>query len=80
MTETRLHNLRLLELENEWRGYHHAVIEPWTGYPVNLAQAFEQGRHSQLDPGSSFSVTVRCTVHHTPETHSDALRRLRAAT
>jgi hypothetical protein len=63
-----------------WRGYHHAVLEPWTGYPVNLAQAFEQGRHSQLDPGKTFSVTVRCTAYQAPETHADALRRLRAAT
>jgi galactose mutarotase-like enzyme len=73
-------NLWMWLVYGGWRGYHHAVIEPWTGYPVNLAQAFEQGRHSQLDPGSTFSVTVRCTAYHTPETHSDALRRLRAAT
>jgi hypothetical protein len=59
-----------------WRGYHHAVIEPWTGYPVNLAQAFEQGRHSQLAPGKIFLVTVRCTTYSAPETHSDALRRM----
>jgi galactose mutarotase-like enzyme len=73
-------NLWMWLVYGGWRGYHHAVIEPWTGYPVNLAQAFEQGRHSQLDPGSTFSVTVRCTAYHAPETHSDALRRLRAAT
>jgi galactose mutarotase-like enzyme len=60
-----------------WRGYHHAVVEPWTGYPVNLAQAFEQGRHSQLDPGKTFSVTVRCMTYSAPETCSDALHRIR---
>jgi hypothetical protein len=60
-----------------WRGYHHAVVEPWTGYPVNLAQAFEQGRHSQLGPGQTFSVTVRCTTYCAPETYHDALERIR---
>jgi hypothetical protein len=73
-------NLWMWLVYGGWRGYHHAVIEPWTGYPVNLAQAFEQGRHSQLDPGRTFSVTVRCTAYQTPEAHSDALRRLRSAT
>jgi galactose mutarotase-like enzyme len=63
-----------------WRGYYHAVIEPWTGYPVNLEQAFQEGRHSELAPGETFDVTVRCTAYHAPETHLDALRRLRAAT
>lgn len=63
-----------------WRGYYHAVIEPWTGYPVNLAQAFQDGRHSQLAPGESFDVTVRCAAYQTPQTHLDALKRVRAAT
>jgi galactose mutarotase-like enzyme len=60
-----------------WRGYHHAVVEPWTGYPVNLAQAFEQGRHSQLAPGKIFSATVRCTPYSAPENCGNALRRIR---
>jgi hypothetical protein len=63
-----------------WRGYYHAVIEPWTGYPVNLAQAVQEGRHRQLAPGKTFDVTVRCTAYQSPETHLDALGRLRAAT
>jgi hypothetical protein len=63
-----------------WRGYHHAVVEPWTGYPVNLEQAYAAGRHSVLKPGKTFSVTVRCTVYQAPETHEAALRRLRATT
>jgi hypothetical protein len=44
---------------------------------VNLAQAFEQGRHSQLAPGKIFSATVRCTPYSAPESCADALRRLR---
>lgn len=63
-----------------WRGYHHAVVEPWTGYPVNLEQAFEQGRHSQLKPGETFSVTVRCTTYDAPETYTEALDRIRTVT
>lgn len=60
-----------------WRGYHSVVVEPWTGYPVNLVQAFEEGRHSQLAPGETFSVTIRCTTYRAPETHVDALGRIR---
>jgi galactose mutarotase-like enzyme len=63
-----------------WRGYHHAVVEPWTGYPVNLEQAFEQGRHSQLKPGKTFSVTVRCTTYNASETYTEALHRIRTIT
>ncbi len=61
-----------------WRGYHHAVVEPWTGYPVNLAQAYEEGRTNQLAPRATFSVSVRCTTYAAPETHTQALHRLRA--
>jgi len=60
-----------------WRGYYHAVIEPWTGYPVNLAQAHEQGRTRELAVGAKFSVRVRCTTYSAPETHLEALQRLR---
>ena len=60
-----------------WRGYHHAIVEPWTGYPVNLEQAVKEGRASQLLSGEKFSVTVRCTTYTAPETHANALQRLR---
>jgi len=63
-----------------WRGYHHAVIEPWTGYPVNLEEAYEQGRHSTLRPGETFAVTIRCTTYSAPETYKQALKRLREST
>jgi len=61
-----------------WRGYHHAIVEPWTGYPVNLEQAVKDGRANQLLPGTKFTVTVRCTTYATPETHAHALQRLRS--
>jgi hypothetical protein len=60
-----------------WRGYYHAILEPWTGYPVNLEQAVKDGRASHLMPGEKFAVTVRCTTYAAPETHTCALKRLR---
>jgi galactose mutarotase-like enzyme len=60
-----------------WRGYHHVIIEPWTGYPVSLAQAVGQGRNSSLAPGQTFSARVRCTPYRAPEGHEKALERLR---
>ncbi len=60
-----------------WRGYYSAVVEPWTGYPVTLSEAVAAGRHSQLAPGATFSVTVRCTTYRAPETHTGALKRIR---
>jgi hypothetical protein len=60
-----------------WRGYHHAIVEPWTGYPVNLEQAVKDGRASRLLPGASFAVTVRCTPYSLPETYRNVRGRLR---
>ncbi len=62
-----------------WRGYYHAIIEPWTGYPVNLAEAVRQRRHRQFQPGERFAVTVRCATYGTPETYDTALSRLRSS-
>jgi hypothetical protein len=60
-----------------WRGLHHAIIEPWTGAPVNLAQAYEQKTSRCLKAGEEFSVEIRATVYHQPETWKEALGRLR---
>jgi hypothetical protein len=62
-----------------WRGYHHAILEPWTGYPVNLEQAVKEGRARQLGPAETFAVRIRCTTYTPPESHADALRRVRRA-
>ena len=37
-----------------WRGLHHVILEPWTGVPVNLAEAYEQKTSRSLQPGRSF--------------------------
>ncbi|MGA2629073.1 MAG: hypothetical protein ABSG54_02560 [Terriglobia bacterium] len=59
-----------------WRGLHHVIVEPWTSVPVNLAQAHEQKTSRCLRPGEEFSVEVRATLYHKPETLEDALGRL----
>jgi len=59
-----------------WRGHYHVIVEPWTGYPVNLAQAYEQNSTRCLKPGEIFSVEVKATAYHQPETWKEALARL----
>ncbi|MBK9749429.1 MAG: DUF5107 domain-containing protein [Chloroflexi bacterium] len=43
-----------------WRDHYHLAVEPWTGYPVNLAQAAAAGRQLILAAHQSleFSVTA----------------------
>ncbi len=60
-----------------WRGLHQVIVEPWTGFPVNLAQAYEQKTTRCLKPGEGFSVEVKATIYHRPETWKEALARLR---
>ncbi len=59
-----------------WRGYHHAIVEPWTGYPVNLAEATRQHRQQQLHPGEKFSVTIRCATYSAPDDAQSARANL----
>lgn len=59
-----------------WRGYHHAIVEPWTSYPVNLAEAARQNRHRQLLPGQKFAVTIRCAAYGAPEDPSSARAKM----
>jgi Domain of unknown function (DUF5107) len=60
-----------------WRGYHHAIVEPWTGYPVNLASAVKEGRHRRLGVGATFDATVRCTPYRGTADFDRALKRLK---
>ncbi len=59
-----------------WRGHYHVIVEPWTGYPVNLAQAYEQKNTRRLKPREVFSVQVKATAYHRPETWKEGLARL----
>jgi hypothetical protein len=58
-----------------WRGYHHVIVEPWTSYPVNLAQAQAGGGARRLEPGEKFQVEVCATIYVKPDTWQDVLRR-----
>lgn len=59
-----------------WRGYHHVIVEPWTSYPVNLAEAVKAGTSRVLEPGAKFDVEVKATVYTRPESWEQALRRV----
>lgn len=60
-----------------WRGLYHVILEPWTGLPINLAQAYEQKTSRSLKPGEEFTVRISATVYQRPETWEAALGRLR---
>ncbi len=46
-----------------WRGYYHAIMEPWTGYPSPLAEAVEAGRVRALEPGERLETEVAAVVY-----------------
>jgi Domain of unknown function (DUF5107) len=46
-----------------WRGYYHAIMEPWTGYPSPLADAVEAGRARVLAPGEVLETEVAAVVY-----------------
>jgi hypothetical protein len=46
-----------------WRGYYHAIAEPWTGYPSPLADAVAAGRARVLDPGAVLQTEVSAIVY-----------------
>lgn len=60
-----------------WRGHYHVIVEPWTGFPVNLAKAYELKRTRCIKSAESFSVEVKATIYNRPETWREALARLR---
>jgi galactose mutarotase-like enzyme len=57
-----------------WRGYYHAIAEPWTGYPSPLADAVEAGRARELQPGRTLETEVVAVVYE----GVDAVSRLGA--
>jgi hypothetical protein len=46
-----------------WRGYYHAIAEPWTGYPSPLADAVAAGRARVLDPGAVLETSVSVVLY-----------------
>jgi hypothetical protein len=62
-----------------WRGYHQALIEPWTGYPSPLSDAVAAGRARLLDPDDTQTTEVVATfydgVQTVTELHPDGTVR-----
>jgi galactose mutarotase-like enzyme len=46
-----------------WRGYYHAIMEPWTGYPSPIAEAVAAGRARVLEPGERLETEVSAVVY-----------------
>jgi hypothetical protein len=46
-----------------WRGYYHAIMEPWTGYPSELAAAVEAGRARSLKPGEALETELAAVLY-----------------
>ena len=48
-----------------WRGYYHLALEPWTGFPIALDDAINSGGARWLEPGQTFSTTMRMVAFET---------------
>jgi galactose mutarotase-like enzyme len=59
-----------------WRGYHHVIVEPWTSYPVHLADAVRGGTSRKLAPGERFTAEVGATIYTKPDSFEQAFRRV----
>lgn len=46
-----------------WRGYTHAILEPWTGRPATLSAAVDQGHARRLEPGEQLATEVTALVY-----------------
>jgi hypothetical protein len=62
-----------------WRGYHHVIVEPWTSYPVHLAEAARNGTSRKLASGEKFAAEVRATIYTRNESCEQALKRVQSA-
>ncbi|MGI9072961.1 MAG: hypothetical protein ACR2JB_17020 [Bryobacteraceae bacterium] len=62
-----------------WRGYYHAIIEPWTSCPVNLAEAVRQNTHKRLEPGQTFCVDVKLRLQAGLADWRNEMRRVESA-
>jgi hypothetical protein len=53
----------LWQVYGGWRGHHHLALEPWTGHPMQLADALAAGRARTLAPGANLEAEVAFIVH-----------------
>lgn len=60
-----------------WRGHWVVIVEPYTSYPVSLAEAVAAKTHRTMAPDEKLTVNVAASVFARPETFADALARIR---
>jgi len=60
-----------------WRGHLVVIVEPYTSYPVNLAEAVRQGSSRRIEPGETFTIEVSATCSNNPEPVSSARAQLK---
>jgi hypothetical protein len=46
-----------------YRGHRHAILEPWTGLPMQLQDAIEAGAARCLNPGETLETEVAFLVY-----------------
>jgi len=46
-----------------FRGFHQALLEPWTGYPTRLEDAVAAGNASVLEPGEQVRTSVTAVLY-----------------
>jgi hypothetical protein len=63
-----------------WRGHWVVIIEPYTSYPVSLADAVRGNTHRRIETNEKFAIDIIVSVYRKPETLADALRRVRNVT
>lgn len=57
-----------------WRGYYHAILEPWTGYPTSLSSAVTAGRARELAAGEVLETSIAAAVYGGVESVSELAR------
>lgn len=55
--------LWLWQVFGGWRGYHHLVAEPWTGYPITLEEAVSAGNVHWVEPSQTMQVTIQMVCY-----------------
>jgi hypothetical protein len=59
-----------------WRGHWVVIVEPYTSYPVNLAEAVRRNTHRRIKASEKFVVDIAVSFYRKTETVGGALVRL----
>ena len=57
------HAVWLWQVYGGWRGHYHLALEPWTGHPMQLDKALEDGTASELAPQETREATVEFVIY-----------------